>query len=220
MHYLLGGARATHPSWRHYFDIVVVSASKPDFYRGERPLVPLAADELQQAGLDAAGPPVHKGGSARHLKRWAGNRGDEVLYVGDHTFGDILRAKKRPGWRTAMLIEELHREIELDRTLGPEFQAVESAVVQRNQTIREVSRLQRRLQQFEGQQAEAAAPTSWPASPRRRPACGPKCRSCRRACRPAGDAIRPTKRSSKRATIRTGASSSSAATSTAGSASK
>jgi 5'-nucleotidase len=155
MHYLLSGALEAYRSWRDYFDIVVVSASKPDFYRGERPFTPLTPEQMTQAGLDPSAYPVHTGGSARHLEDLGGHRGDEVLYVGDHTFGDILRAKKRPGWRTAMLIEELHREIELDRALGPEFQAVEAEVVRRNQVIREVSRLQRRLQQLQRQIEDA-----------------------------------------------------------------
>ena len=158
MDYLLSGTNETYPSWRDYFDLVVVSASKPDFYRGEQKLAALGPEQMQQAGLDPAGPPVYAGGSARHLEDMGGHRGDEVLYVGDHTFGDILRAKKRPGWRTAMLIGELHREIELDRILAPEFQAVETAVVQRNQTIREVNRLQRRLQQLQRQREDAVTP--------------------------------------------------------------
>ena len=36
MDYLLSGGQEAYPSWRDYFDLVVVSASKPDFYRGER----------------------------------------------------------------------------------------------------------------------------------------------------------------------------------------
>jgi 5'-nucleotidase len=157
MHYLLSGVLEAYPTWRDYFDVVVVSASKPDFYRGERPLQALDAAQLQAAGLEPNGHAVYTGGSARHLEELGGHRGDEVLYVGDHTFGDILRAKKRPGWRTAMLIEELSGEIELDRTLAPEFQAIETAVVRRNQEIREVQRLQRRWQQLQRQLEDAAA---------------------------------------------------------------
>lgn len=37
--------------------------------------------------------------------------GDEVLYVGDHIYGDILRSKKDSAWRTAMIIQELETEV-------------------------------------------------------------------------------------------------------------
>ena len=37
--------------------------------------------------------------------------GDEVLYVGDHIYGDILRSKKESAWRTAMIIQELEGEV-------------------------------------------------------------------------------------------------------------
>jgi hypothetical protein len=90
---------------------------------------------------------VHTGGSAKALERLAGRGGEEVLYVGDHTFGDILRAKKRPGWRTSMLIEELRNEIELDRALAPEYQIVDGLLAKRNAIILEINRLRRRLQQ-------------------------------------------------------------------------
>ncbi len=37
--------------------------------------------------------------------------GDEILYVGDHIYGDILRSKKESAWRTAMIIQELEAEV-------------------------------------------------------------------------------------------------------------
>jgi hypothetical protein len=38
-------------------------------------------------------------------------KGSEILYVGDHIYGDILRSKKGIGWRTMLVIEELEHEI-------------------------------------------------------------------------------------------------------------
>jgi uncharacterized small protein (DUF1192 family) len=34
-----------------------------------------------------------------------------VLYIGDHIYGDILRLRKQHMWRTAMVLQELEREI-------------------------------------------------------------------------------------------------------------
>jgi len=43
--------------------------------------------------------------------RIGGLSGDRVLYVGDHIYGDVLRAKKHSPWRTAMIIQELGQEL-------------------------------------------------------------------------------------------------------------
>jgi len=39
MTYLLGDAMVEYPSWRNYFDIVVVAATKPAFFQERRPLL-------------------------------------------------------------------------------------------------------------------------------------------------------------------------------------
>jgi 5'-nucleotidase len=38
-------------------------------------------------------------------------RGEHLLYIGDHIYGDILRLRKQHMWRTAMCLQELEREI-------------------------------------------------------------------------------------------------------------
>lgn len=146
MRYLLNGALEQYSDWRNYFDVVVVSAGKPDFYQQDRPMPELGEAEMEQAGLRGDGPPVYTRGCARLLEERIGHRGDEILYVGDHTFGDILRAKKRPGWRTAMLIEELRREIELDRALQPRTREVDALLARRTHLALEMNRLRRRAQ--------------------------------------------------------------------------
>ena len=38
-------------------------------------------------------------------------RGNDVLYVGDHIFGDILKSKKERGWRTFLVVPEVAQEL-------------------------------------------------------------------------------------------------------------
>lgn len=40
-------------------------------------------------------------------------KGKDILYVGDHIFGDILKSKKRQGWKTFLVVPELSRELKL-----------------------------------------------------------------------------------------------------------
>jgi len=40
-----------------------------------------------------------------------GAKGKDVLYIGDHIFGDILKSKKIRGWRTFLVVPELSHEL-------------------------------------------------------------------------------------------------------------
>ena len=93
MSYLLDGVRGGYPSWRNYFDVIVVSAAKPEFFTDEHPFVeldgegaPLAktSDGPFQRGrvysggnikaFQTAGPRARRQGAVRrrsHLRRHA-----------------------------------------------------------------------------------------------------------------------------------------------------
>lgn len=40
-----------------------------------------------------------------------GAKGKDVLYIGDHIYGDILKCKKMRGWRTFLVVPELDQEL-------------------------------------------------------------------------------------------------------------
>jgi HAD superfamily 5'-nucleotidase-like hydrolase len=114
MRYLLDGERGAYPSWRHYFDVVIVGGAKPAFFNERRPF--LLVDPL--TGQPGAAPVerlaqgrVYQGGNVFDFEAMTGIEGDHVLYVGDHIYGDIVRLRKQRTWRTAMVLQELEREI-------------------------------------------------------------------------------------------------------------
>ena len=43
--------------------------------------------------------------------------GSEVLYVGDHMYGDMIRSKRSLGWRTTLIVPEVEPELVLDAQL-------------------------------------------------------------------------------------------------------
>jgi hypothetical protein len=45
------------------------------------------------------------------LERHLGLSGDEILYVGDHMFGDVHVSKSALRWRTALILRELEDEV-------------------------------------------------------------------------------------------------------------
>ena len=50
-------------------------------------------------------------GSCDVFSELIGAKGKDVLYIGDHIFGDILKSKKIRGWRTFLVIPELAQEL-------------------------------------------------------------------------------------------------------------
>jgi len=116
MSYLIGDAMTEYPTWRNYFDVVIAAATKPAFFQERRPLMertPSASgkDEVRPATFPLERGKVYEGGNLHDLERALGVTGDQVLYVGDHIYGDILRSKKESAWRTAMVIQELETEV-------------------------------------------------------------------------------------------------------------
>lgn len=114
MSFLLDGRLAEYPSWRNYFDYVVVGAQKPAFFAEHRPFVELNAAggiARAQAGQLERGR-VYEGGNLFDFERLSGFAGEQVLYVGDHIYGDIIRNRKASQWRTCFVVQELEREIE------------------------------------------------------------------------------------------------------------
>eukprot|EP00250_Pteridium_aquilinum_P015886 c22820_g1_i1 orf=420-2315(+) len=125
--------------WLQLFDIVLTGSAKPGFFAdGNRaplyevdictgmlqntdngsPLAQIgessinhasfASKEVQQACR------VYQGGNVGHLHNLlAIEAGSQVLYVGDHIYGDILRSKKELGWRTMLVVPELDKELQL-----------------------------------------------------------------------------------------------------------
>jgi 5'-nucleotidase len=111
MTYLIGDAMGEYPHWRNYFDVVIAAANKPAFFQERGPLMERSGDELVPASLPLERGKIYEGGNLQDLERAIGAIGDEVLYVGDHIYGDILRSKKESAWRTAMIIQELEGEV-------------------------------------------------------------------------------------------------------------
>ena len=127
MSYLLDGAHSidqSYPSWRHYFDVVVVSAGKPEFFTEDRPFVELDA-QGEPTAKSGDGPfqrgRVYAGGNIKAFQERARASGDRVLFVGDHIYGDMLRSRKSSNWRTAMVLQELEHEVTTHDSLNAEL---------------------------------------------------------------------------------------------------
>ncbi|MES2503836.1 MAG: HAD-IG family 5'-nucleotidase [Myxococcota bacterium] len=105
MSYLLG-------NWMSYFDFVITASQKPAFFTEMNPFKRLHGEPQHQ---------IFEGGNIHEFEKMADVRGEEILYVGDHIYGDIVRSKKETLWRTCLIVEELPKELELSMRYNPEL---------------------------------------------------------------------------------------------------
>ncbi|MBI4911938.1 MAG: HAD-IG family 5'-nucleotidase [Acidobacteria bacterium] len=124
--HLLDGQDPARPSWEDYFDLVVVSSRKPAFFT-EEPL-PEALE---------GHPRAFSGGNAHWLEAQLGAQGEELLYVGDHIYGDILRSKKSLSWRTMLLIPELGEALQRLEECAEELLELMKAETVRRRALRQ-----------------------------------------------------------------------------------
>ena len=130
----LVGKDVNNRDWVDLFDVVVVGAGKPAFLGdGRRDMLRVDAATNMGTLHNFVGKPVSEVGGPEFLQRegkifqsgtWKElhemlevGSGSEVLYVGDHMYGDMIRSKRSLGWRTTLIVPELEPELVLDAQL-------------------------------------------------------------------------------------------------------
>lgn len=110
-------------TWRDLFDVVIVAARKPEFFSSRSPIFEVVTEEgllRPNAGRFREGG-YYFGGNAALVEQHLGLSGDEILYVGDHIYGDVHVSKSVLRWRTALILRELEEEIHaIDRARAEE----------------------------------------------------------------------------------------------------
>lgn len=107
-------------TWHNLFEYVITLANKPRFFYDK--LKFLSVNPNDGTMTNTVGrilPGIYQGGHATQFTTDLALQGDEILYIGDHIYGDILRLKKDCNWRTALVVEELGSEIEAQRKAAP-----------------------------------------------------------------------------------------------------
>ncbi|XP_035846655.1 5'-nucleotidase domain-containing protein 4 isoform X4 [Helianthus annuus] len=133
------GSSSLTLDWLKHFDVVISGSAKPKFFHDENRTNLFAVDTdsgmlintdngSPMAQVCLVGGPslelpdqmpdksykVFQGGNVGHLHKLLNvESSSQVLYVGDHIYGDILRSKKVLGWRTMLVVPELEKEVKL-----------------------------------------------------------------------------------------------------------
>uniref|UniRef100_A0A8C9SV58 Cytosolic purine 5'-nucleotidase n=1 Tax=Scleropages formosus TaxID=113540 RepID=A0A8C9SV58_SCLFO len=121
---------ASHRPWQSYFDLILVDARKPLFF-GEGTVLRQVDTTTGRLKIGTYTGPlqhgiVYSGGSSDIVCDLLGAKGKDILYIGDHIFGDILKSKKRQGWRTFLVIPELAQELHVWTDKSSIFEELQS----------------------------------------------------------------------------------------------
>ena len=146
-------------TWQDLFDLVVVSARKPAFFSDRAPALEVVEDRDLLRPL--SGPPrmggVYHGGNAGQVEELLGLSGDQILYVGDHVFGDVQASKSILRWRTALILRDLEREISASSAFIEQQRELEQLMADKEEL--ELEQCQLRLDQQRTRQRYGPRPS-------------------------------------------------------------
>lgn len=114
-------------TWHDLFEYVITLANKPRFFYDNLKFLLINPENGTMTNTNGSiKPGVYQGGNAKKFTDDLNLNGDEILYIGDHIYGDILRLKKDCNWRTALVVEELGEEIAAQKKALPTEQEITS----------------------------------------------------------------------------------------------
>jgi hypothetical protein len=112
MDYAVNPYLKQYKDWTELFEIVITGARKPRFFYDHLHTMKVDPETGLMSNYERDFTPgIYQGGSADAFTTSLKVSGDEILYIGDHIYGDILRLKKDCNWRTALVVEELDHEL-------------------------------------------------------------------------------------------------------------
>ncbi len=116
-------------SWQNLFEFVITQANKPRFFYDNLQFLAINPEDGTMHNTSGTiTPGIYQGGNARKFTDDLNINGDEILYIGDHIYGDILRLKKDCNWRTALVVEELGEEIASQKKALPIEEKINDAM--------------------------------------------------------------------------------------------
>lgn len=128
--YAINPFLANGQTWKDLFEYVITLASKPRFFYDNFKFLSINPDNGTMSNINGLiQPGIYQGGHAKKFTADLALKGDEILYIGDHIYGDILRLKKDCNWRTALVVEELGDEITAQKKAAPVDHKIADAMI-------------------------------------------------------------------------------------------
>lgn len=131
-----------HKCWSEVFKFIVTGSRKPRFFVDNQSFLKVNPEDGSMVNFDQdLVPGIYQGGCVGLLEKALKAHGDEVLYLGDHIYGDIVRLKKDTQWRTALAIEELCAEVKNLRKANPQQKKIQELMMQKEPLEKEMAHL-------------------------------------------------------------------------------
>lgn len=103
------------PDWTNLFDLVICNARKPDFFTSKtNPFRQFNASTNSKSWEQVTSLKknnIYYEGNLFEMLQHTGWIRNQVLYFGDHIYGDLAEPFLKHGWRTGAIINELEHEV-------------------------------------------------------------------------------------------------------------
>ncbi len=102
-----------HKSWDELFEITITLSSKPNFFYHPNHFLKVDPETALMSNISGkVSKGIYQGGWAGKLQEDLGCDEEQILYLGDHIYGDVVALKKTFNWRTALVLHPLEEEID------------------------------------------------------------------------------------------------------------
>ena len=131
-----------HQKWQDVFELVITFADKPRFFeRKGRFLKINPKTGLMSNHEGKVDKGIFQGGWFGKLQKDLGYSGSEILYLGDHIYGDVVSIKKTCNWRTALVLGDLESEISGLIKAAPIQKTIEELMKEKQKLEIEINKL-------------------------------------------------------------------------------
>ena len=121
-----------YKDWQELFDVVVTFSMKPRFFIERNHFLKVDPETSLMSNYDGkVDTGILQGGNSYRLQKDLGLDGEEILYLGDHIYGDVVSIKKTCNWRTALVMEPLSEELESLKKANPIGQELSRLMVEK-----------------------------------------------------------------------------------------
>ena len=113
MEYAFDPFLKNHKSWLDLFEVSLTLSRKPKFFTERQAFLKIDPETgLMENFEEEVYQGLFQGGNANDLQKFLCLEGEEILYLGDHIFGDVVSIKKSCNWRTALVCYPIEAEVQ------------------------------------------------------------------------------------------------------------
>ena len=151
--YALNPFWTRYKRWEDVFQLVITLAGKPHFFQRHEPFLKIEPETGLMAnynGSTARG--IYQGGNFQKVQDDLGLSGGDILYIGDHIYGDVVSIKKQCAWRTALVLADLEQELEELKRARPLQKEIDALIGEKILLETELNHLD--MERYEGRRVD------------------------------------------------------------------